>query len=230
MRKYNVNDKFFEQVDNEHKAYWLGFLMADGHINKREGQDRLVLTTSSKDFQHLYKYVDSLGFEGTVKHYEIKVGTFKGYKFSNVQITSQKMVDDLAKYGCVKKKSLMLEFPKSLIPDHLIHHFIRGYFDGDGSVFISMEKHWRNKNIFPVIHFRFTGTEQFLKQVQSEINLGGNLKKPKGDNVYELSFKRNKKAADFYNYLYKNATIYLDRKKEKFEVHLKEKCSETTIG
>lgn len=56
-----------------------------------------------------------------------------------VHLTSDNMFVDLCKHGCVPNKSLILTFPRT-IPDNLIHHFIRGYFDGDGSVFILNKK------------------------------------------------------------------------------------------
>lgn len=74
------------------------------------------------------------------------------------------MKTDLIRLGCVPNKSLILKFPSENIFSNpeLIRHFIRGYFDGDGSVFISREKHWRNKRYFNVIHYRFCGTYDFL--------------------------------------------------------------------
>ena len=130
--------------------------------------------------------------------------------------------------GCVPRKSLILQFP-SLIPA-LIPHFIRGYFDGDGSVFISKEKHWRSGHITPVIHYRFIGTFAFLTMLNKFLNLKGNLKRVKNSQAFELSYKRNKKVIPFYNYLYKNATVYLERKHSIFQSHMQERCSETIIN
>lgn len=227
-RKYNVNDVYFNKIDTEEKAYWLGFLLADGCIHERAGQDRLSLVLGIKDKNHLKKFKESLSFEGPIIDYVKKSGLFIGLIHSHVRITSQLLVDNLAKVGCIPRKSLVLEFP--IIDEELVHHFIRGYFDGDGSVFISREKHWRNNNIFPVIHFRFISTEAFLKVLDKKINLSGRLVQAKGSKVYELCYKRNKKAELFYNYLYKDATIFLERKEKIFRLHLQEKGSETIIS
>lgn len=227
-RKYNVNDVYFNKIDTEEKAYWLGFLLADGCIHERAGQDRLSLVLGIKDKNHLEKFKESLSFEGPIIDYVKKSGLFIGLIHSHVRITSQLLIDNLAKVGCIPRKSLVLEFP--IIDEELVHHLIRGYFDGDGSVFISREKHWRNNNIFPVIHFRFIGTEAFLKVLDKKINLSGRLVQAKGSKVYELCYKRNKKAELFYNYLYKDATIFLERKEKIFRLHLQEKGSETIIS
>ncbi len=227
-RKYNVNDSYFNIINTEEKAYWLGFLMADGCINERPGQDRLKLVLSIKDKIHLESFKKALCFEGPIKDYTKKSGKFIGLIHSYIGITSQIMVDDLKKLNCTPRKSLSLVFPT--LNKKLIHHFIRGYFDGDGSVFISNEKHWRNNNIFPVIHFRFSGTMNFLKEIDNLIGLSGMLKQPKGNQIYTLEYKRNKKAKVFYDYLYKNATIFLERKKSIFKLHLEERGSETIIS
>lgn len=227
-RKYNVNDFYFNKIDTEEKAYWLGFLLADGCVHERPGQDRISLVVSIKDKDHLKKFKEHITFEGPINDYTKKSGLFIGLVHSFIRITSQILIDDLAKVGCIPRKSLVLEFP--VINDDLVHHFIRGYFDGDGSVFISNEKHWRNKNIFPVIHFRFIGTKAFLNELDKKINLSGRIVQTKGSRVYELSYKRNKKAKLFYEYLYKDATIFLERKKDIFKNHLQEKGSETIIS
>jgi hypothetical protein len=226
-RLYNVNDNYFNTIDCEDKAYWLGFLMADGWINQRPGQDRLVLDIGNKDKKHLYLYKQALSFEGPIKDFVIKSGQFEGYTHSMVSITSQQLVNDLSKYGCVPKKSLVLTFPK--LSKNLIPHFIRGYFDGDGSVFISQEKHWRNGTIKPVIHYRFVGTKEFLIEIDKQINLNGRITQPKGES-YELAYKRNKKLKSFYDYLYENATVFLKRKHNIFSLHLQERGSETIIS
>lgn len=218
-RIYNVNDDYFTNIDSEDKAYWLGFLSADGWINQRTGQDRLILDLSSKDKLHLNVFKNCIGFTGPIKDFKIKSGKWIGYDHCQVGITSQKLVDNLNNYGCTPRKSLSLKFPK--LREDLVHHYIRGYFDGDGSVFISKEKHWRNGTISSVIHYRFSGTESFLTEIDKQINLNGRLSVIKGSKAFELAYKRNKKLISFYNYLYKDATIFLKRKKDIFDLHIK---------
>lgn len=70
-----------------------------------------------------------------------------------------------------------------------------------------------------------------MKNIQKEVNLEGRLEKDKQSKcLYELMYKRKKKLVPFYLYLYKDATIYLDRKKEKFDKYIQEECSETIIS
>lgn len=226
--KYKCNENYFENIDSEDKAYWLGFLFADGYVNKRPGSDRLILALSTKDKKHIELFKKSINSENPIIDSIIKTGIMKGKEYSKISITSNKLISDLENLGCTSKKSLTLKFPN--LKKELIPHFIRGYFDGDGSVFLSNEKHWRNGTITPVIHFRFCGTKEFLEVINKEINLSGRISQAKQSKAFELTYKRNKKVIHFYQYLYNNSTIFLHRKHEVFKKHIQERCSETIIS
>ena len=232
QRKRNVNEFFFEVIDTEEKAYWLGFMYADGSVTwKSDISGHISITL--KDKSHLEKFNTSLCSDYPITSYLVKEGKGAGNTYHRISITSKKLADDLTKHGCHANKTYDLMYPnESIFADKsLIRHFIRGYFDGDGSVFTSAEKHWRNGTITNILHYRFCGTEDMMKGIQIELNLGGRLEKSKQSKcLYELMYKRKKKLIPFYLYLYKDATIYLDRKKEKFDKYIQEECSETIIS
>lgn len=227
----SVNNHYFDVIDNEHKAYWLGFLYADGCISSN--RPIINFTLNDKDINHIKAFKQDIESEHKISVRQLVCP--KSNKLTvaaTISFTSYNMREQLIAKGCVPKKSLILKFPdKSIFTNSdLVRHFIRGYFDGDGSVFISMEKHWRCGTITPVIHYRFAGTKEFLEAVRDEINLGGRITLTKKDHLYELAYKRRKKLFDFYKYLYKGATIWLPRKRDIFEKHIEEKCSETVIS
>jgi len=227
-RIYEVDHKYFNKINTEEKAYWLGFLFADGCIVDSDGSKRLQVSLKSTDYKHLCKLKKSLSSSHPINHRIIKSGKMQGKEYCSLFIRSNELCDALIRLGCTPRKSLTLEFPK--LSKNLISHFIRGYFDGDGSVFISKEKHWRSGKISEVIHYRFVGTENFLKETDKNINLNGYLHKIKGSNAFELMYKRNKKLKSFYNYLYQKSSIFLERKKLIFDLYLQERCSETIIS
>lgn len=223
--KFSFNENFFEIIDTEEKAYWLGFLYADGYVSQTF-RNYVSLTLSKKDELHLYKFKKSLNSNHNIKNNIIKKGKFFGKEYSIIHLTSKKFKKDLENKGCVNKKSLITIFPKQSIPDNLINHFIRGYFDGDGSVFLSNEIHHRTKKIEPIIHCRMLGTKNFIEQCIIEMNFPIiTLKKYKNSNkevMYEFVIKRKKRCKELKDFLYKNATIYLDRKKEIFDNYFKQ--------
>jgi hypothetical protein len=216
-RRRPWNENFFNKIDNEEKAYWLGFLYADGCVHDKPNGQKLT-TLVVKDEEVIEKFIKALKGNFKVKKYKDTYGVY---------LTSKIMFDDLCKLGCVPRKSLILKFPT--INSKLIPHFIRGYFDGDGSVYTYTRK-GKIKD-YKGIGVGICGTEELLKTLvqYAPINL------PKKDkrklcNVWYSSLSGPNKTLFFYNYLYKDASVWLDRKKNKFENYFKERGSETTIS
>lgn len=123
MSKKNIITNF-ETIDTEEKAYWLGFLYADGTISSKE--NKIELGLAEKDLTHIQKFRTFIGISNKICYRE----SSKSYRFS---FRSYKCKQDLINKGCVPNKSLILTFPSaSQVPIALLKHFIRGYFDGDG--------------------------------------------------------------------------------------------------
>lgn len=234
MKKYSFNDKYFEVIDNAQKAYWLGFLYADGYIqnDSKRYKYNIVITLKSTDKILLEQFKKDLNSNHPIKD-RIITSRIKPSYACSINISSKKMVQDLINLGCFSNKSKILKPPTLFqVPSEYISHFIRGYFDGDGSVFISNEKHWRHGTITEVIHYRFSGTPEMMHWIKEHINLEGHLGEAHNHQSYtkELCYKRRKKLIPFFTYLYKDASRYLGRKKDIFIKHIKERCSETIIA
>lgn len=212
-RKYYLNESIFEKIDTEEKAYWLGFLYADGYIGYR-GVVSLALKESDLKHIELFKtFIDAK--EVNIKYYS----RTKSYR---INICSVKLTSDLCLLGCTQKKSKTLTFPSSeTVPDNLIHHFMRGYFDGDGSIMINK----KNKLVF-----HLCGTNDFLNGFEENMLKNINRKEPNkrirnkewSECVEAISYAKQEDVEKIFNYLYKDATIYLKRKYEKFIAVLKQ--------
>ena len=138
-RLYKHNYDFFENINTEEKAYWLGFMFTDGYIadySHRYGEDKFGITLHSKDVSSLESFKKSIQATNPITDV-----SYNGRTLRRIIMSSQKTVDDLISHGCVKQKSLVLQPPIG-VPDELIHHFIRGFFDGDGSIF------WNKSSFF----------------------------------------------------------------------------------
>jgi hypothetical protein len=219
-RKRPWNENFFNVIDTEEKAYWLGFLYADGCVHDKPKGQKLI-TLCVKDKEVIEKFIKSINGDFAVKQYNDVYGIY---------LTSKIMFNDLCKLGCVPRKSLNLEFPN--INNDYINHFIRGYFDGDGSVFICNPKNYSNTStIYTSIGIGICGTYEMLSVLSNHAPINFPKKdKRKLGNIWYSSTSGTNKALLFYNYLYNDATIWLDRKKNKFENYFKERGSETTIS
>lgn len=214
-RIYEFNENFFEKIDSEEKAYWLGFIFADGGVHSDGYKThRLTVKLASKDESHLLKMKKSMNSNHPIKKRTHK-NCFKGVEYvhdSTLRIASKKLFYDLCRLGCVPNKSLTLQFPdEHKIPKELVRHFIRGYFDGDGSV-----THTAKTKTCSIL-----GTEDFLKVVQKIINnlTGSTAKiyKKSQQKVSELRYGGTKRLRMIRDYLYFDSSVFLDRKYEIFK-------------
>lgn len=204
-----INDTYFDLIDTERKAYFLGYLMADGNVMKRERsqpvirmelsiQDRFILEELKKDLNAYTKVLD------TRKN------------CCSLRIHSQKLFDSLGQYGIVPNR--VKSFPQEQIPEKLTNHFLRGFFDGDG--WMSINSHGNRK---PTLHVGFCGNPIIMKDIRDffEIKLGTYHLKvtPIGakSNLCNLIYSSKRDVYEICKYLYKNATLYLSRKRDKYE-------------
>lgn len=206
-RKSHVNDHIFDTIDTEEKAYWLGFLYADGNVHYHNKSWRIELTLQQQDFEHLKKYSSFIGYYGEPKYRE----NTKAYRICT---GSRRMAEQLIEKGCVPKKSLILKFPSyDIVPKELMRHFIRGYFDGDGCISLKENVHSIAKRVSVL------GTKEFLEGMIEEY--GGTEKSPlkkemrTTSNTYDLKF-HNDEGLAFLDYMYMDATVYLQRKYNKY--------------
>lgn len=122
-----IREDFFRQIDTPEKAYWLGFLSADGWIVTEKGALRGVgLALHERDRDILEQYAQSVGFPGPPTR------TRSGSPLTQVKFTSPTMAADLVAHGVTPRKSRTIAWPK--LQSHLLRHYARGMFDGDGSV------------------------------------------------------------------------------------------------
>jgi mobile intron protein len=195
----------FENIDTEEKAYWLGFLYADGYISYKENKIELAL--AEKDYEHVAKFKKFIGLDNRICY----KAAVKAYRFS---FRSDKMKNDLIKQGCTPRKSLTLVFPsEEQVPRYLIKHFMRGYFDGDG---------WFT-NTRASEQVGVIGTLSFLEDWKSILLEKINLQtKSKFFNVHRengakrFMFSQKEDVTNFLNWIYKDSKIYLDRKYEHY--------------
>lgn len=214
-RTYYHNEDYFENIDCEHKAYWLGFMFADGYISNNEnryGQDQFGLSLAKEDIEVLYKFKQDI--EATNPVHEYGRAT-KGQNLCRLQLTSQKTVDDLISKGCVKQKSHIIK-PPSGIPDELIPHFIRGFFDGDGSIIKSKNEHYVKTDGYKY-NINITTTKEMADWIQFYFKMGSVIKDSRRDYTWYYSLGGHLQVINFYHLIYDNATIYMDRKFLRFQ-------------
>ncbi len=226
-RKHIFDYKFFNKIDTEEKAYWLGFLYADGSVSPLNRSVSLRLCEKDKD--HLEKFKQAINAPSIpISSYIRRNFKIKNYFYDkktsyNISVHSMEMVRDLCNKGCVPKKSLILKFPTNdYLPEKFVNHFIRGYLDGDGYISTFKNKKWNRINY----RLGFYGTNSFLSTVLEIIkkycgeDINPKVSKEKNQNLHSLVFAGNKKIRRIFDFIYKNNNISLERKYQIYQKFL----------
>ena len=230
MHKFNHN--YFKTIDTEEKAYILGFLYADGYNSDKQ----VVISQLEQDVDILEKINKALDADNQIKR---KLQSTNNKTVCQLCYSSIDMCTDLTNLGCFRNKSLACTFP-TFLDKSLIRHFIRGYFDGDGCVWIGKRKIMTVKDktrpsgfrerIVQNVKFTITGNMTFINSLQDELVQILGFKKTKlnfskaknannstSDKVCTMEYSGRKQMQSFYNYMYEGASIWGNRKRLKFE-------------
>lgn len=209
QNRSRLNEHVFDIIDTEEKAYWLGFLYADGNISSKG--NRLEVRLSINDLEHLEKFRKFLSLST-----EIRTGICNGHGFCHLSVRNKHLWNALYNLGCVPVKSLILTFPKKSFFKNvkLALDFIRGYIDGDGCLCY----YKTNKGLIRT-ELKLVGTEKFLTTINNIFYNKGYIRNKSCKNwenkSYELGFS-DVPSRKIARILYEHATIYLQRKYEKY--------------
>lgn len=205
------NDDFFHTIDTEEKAYWLGFIFADGAIIKTSKDmseyNRLSICLSVKDEKHLQKFAEAIEYPTEKIKHCLSDGNYGMHELCYLRCNSVKMVRDLQSHNCHPNKTYISSYPDD-IPPKLERHFIRGYFDGDGSISGSKAG-----------LFEITSEIYALERMQNTLMTNCALRKTKianRKNTGRLCYGGKLQLKRIFDFLYKDATVFLERKYTKF--------------
>ncbi len=200
------NLDYFECINTSDKAYWLGFIAADGYLYKDKKQAFLRIALSSIDSDHLLKLSNIFGKNvNFISHVDKRTG--KKYNQCRLTVFGNELYKDLMYHS---ESFIDVLF---YINPSLHSHFIRGYFDGDGTVGIDSNN---------LIKFGFCSPDlDFLKCIMDIVCFNTDLKpikilKIRDKNCYEFRWHGKNISISFYNWLYSCSDTYLKRKKDVF--------------
>ena len=214
-RKYSLNESYLDVLDCEEKAYFLGFMYADGCVCD---DYTINLGLQESDFSILEKFKKNLQSSRPIAFGKRKMDNHKNMNI--LALNSMKLSKRLIELGCTPRKSLTLKFPTSdQVPEHLIRHFIRGYFDGDGSIYIS-----KTRVSTLTCYCCVVSTLEFcnkIKQIiKTKLGINCNISKrfkESDTTTRQLRISGNKQIKLFLDWIYIDSTIYLERKFNKYQ-------------
>jgi intein/homing endonuclease len=216
----NLNDKCnkeFRSVQKQHvfnpfktsnptSAYLLGYILGDGNISIRRN-NYYTLNITSKDYEHINQIKNI--FDDTIK---LSEHTKNNHKAWSLSIVDQDVCNDLIKLGIKPRKSYADSTINFEWLGNNFSHFIRGLFDADGCIRI------KNSNS---LEFTIAGHCSYINEIHNYMNNQWSCYKPKNENINILNkIWSNTDKRDFYKYLYTNATIWLQRKRDIFDEYI----------
>lgn len=208
-RKYTIDENYFKHIDTQFKAYYLGLVFADGSLSR----NCIDITLNEKDKQILEDI--SKIIYGTIVLSDRKEKIFKregkiyiAKAQKRFLITSKTIVEHLKKYGLTENKTFTIRMPQ--LNEELIRHFIRGYLDGDGCIFVDKN----NSNHYVSI----TSNNLFcndIKNVINKLNITSKVKLRK-NKIFAFYIYGKKQILTFLKWIYDDSSIKLNRKYEKY--------------
>ena len=209
MRQYALDETYFDNIDIPNKAYILGFLFADGHNEPKKGTISMSLHEQDRDI--LERIRVEVKSDKPLEFIDYSNKHDFGYTYANqyrLSLFSVHMCKTMNELGMVHNKSYCLKYPQ--IPNELNSHFIRGYFDGNGTVSVNGG-------------FSITTTKYFAESAKEIIDstLGtefGLIRESACRNgvTHDLYYLRKTDSAKIYKWLYSDAEMYLERKYNKY--------------
>lgn len=214
IRKYSIDENYFDSIDEPNKAYILGLLFADG--SNVPQKSTVSISLQEEDKAILESIRAEIKYEKPLDFFDYSSKNDFGYSYKNqyrLSIFCSRYCDQLAQLGMVANKSLILKFP--ILPEQLISHFVRGYFDGDGSVTHCV----RGKNKLVTI----TSTLEFcntLKEIlQHSVHINSSVTEASNHNgrTYVLAISGKNQVEKFLDYIYQDAHyLFLKRKYQRY--------------
>lgn len=230
QRKY-FNEIFFEVIDSEIKAYLLGFIFADGcvierHRGSKKGHEyglRVNVAEKDKNIvfllqQFIFPYIKIRIKKESI----IEVGYLRKPQYE-ISLYSKKLFTDLCNLGCYPRKTYL----ENHIPDiseELKIHFIRGYFDGDGSASNYLKKTtYLNKKIYTYNRTAISivsKTNNMLIEIQdifNKYNIRSSVRYSNSKKYFELNICDNRSKQNLFYLLYKDSEYFFRRKFNEFK-------------
>lgn len=208
-RRYSVDEAFFDNIDTEEKAYWLGFFLADASVSEKT--NTISIGLSIRDYDHLHRLKKSLDITYPIREFV----SSNGYDSCIISFRSKNIKEKLISYNVIPNKKKYGKLPFLSLNNNLIKHYIRGFFDGDGCVSEAIRKENGNKRYI----IEVASCQEmliFIKDFLAKNNIKvSDIKKHM--TTYDIKTSNNFEIIKFFNLIYKDANIYLPRKYERLE-------------
>lgn len=214
--RYIIRSNYFDVIDNEVQAYILGFLLADGFVGD-PAYNNIVVSVAEKDIALLQRISDELVITG-ISPRQSEDGCYV------LNFSDEHMATTLRDfYGFTNNKSIDLQSIFANIPECFKKDVLRGYFDGDGGVYTRASKSSFKKEdgTVSIYEYKYKGisiccTPCVAREIQLFLNMGTIVQTQNSKVVVYYNITKQQDIQTFFELIYQNATIYLERKYNNF--------------
>lgn len=216
VRKFTLDEKYFDHIDTPNKAYILGLLFADGHNELKKGTVSISLKEDDKDI--LERISKELQSNHELEYVPACTKTIRG-KLCNISpsyrlvLFSSYMCESLICCGMIPNKSNRIKFPMYL-PDNLYSHFVRGYFDGNGCMGFKDLTTWNGKTLILKITSTYDFNLALSKYLKDNINIESKIIMASNNNgiTCDLCINKSLQQLKFCEWIYNDAEMFIKRK------------------
>lgn len=217
-RVYTLNENIFNEINTPEKAYFLGLLSADGcvSINKHK-QNTLKLSLQYKDIEIIKKFQQFLHTDKPIRIFEQHRDNFIG-KYADIEISSDMIVNDLTKYNLFQNHTYSFRF--CIFDEPFMSHYVRGYFDGDGSIYFTTRD---NRCVCSLVGYydNLVIVQNYLQTKGITLHWVRDNRQYNGGEFGQLRTNNRKECYNLIRYLYYDDNdLCLQRKKEKANIFL----------
>ena len=213
QRKYEINHDFLDEIITQEQAYFLGFFYADGSNNSEGNGFTIDLSSIDKEILGKFNKILNSNYKIRIVPGQKNKNGYTGHEKAILSVTSRKLNKRLTELGAPPVKTSIIKWP-NFLRDDLIPHFIRGYFDGDGS-FSSKGSTAVKVTIISTKNF-LNGLKDYLNNQDIKTGSVNDLDRVANENIGRLDIQAQSSVKAFMDFIYKDATIYLERKHEKY--------------
>jgi hypothetical protein len=221
--KKPIDSHYFDNIDTSAKAYWLGFLYADGCVGSFGSHFYNVeVGLQERDIKQLEKLRDALHSKHSISKKSANLvydnGEYTEHPVVRICFSDRYIYKALISHGCGPNKTFTVQFPTD-IPFELMSHFLRGHFDGDGCIYDTNKS--RGMSIVSASYDFIQSYKEFFKE-NYDFVLYESKSKSKNGYLYQLGVNSKKSMIWLCNYLYADSdeSIRLDRKYEKAKKYI----------
>lgn len=227
--KYTIDAAYFDKIDSEDKAYFLGLLYADG-CNYENGNIKIDLV--EEDSYILEKMRECMGCNRPLSHYPAETKIINGLPYDcqascRFQINCHHMSEVLKGYGVVPHKSECgLYIKDGIVPNHLFHHWVRGIIDGDGGIAYWCDNETTGHKKFQI---HFCSTTDIVTKLADYLGTKfgctpaiSSRYPDRDNNNSQFGISGNQVVRKILDWIYNGSTIYLQRKYDKYQELIKE--------